>query len=80
MTKNAIEFKRAHFDKSELPFTKASKARGNRERNHYLTCDKCGMIHLEECLVGQEGCFECGEVGHKRRDCLIVARRGRERA
>ncbi|XP_049394543.1 uncharacterized protein LOC125858785 [Solanum stenotomum] len=31
----------------------------------YLTCPKCGNNHPEECLRGKEGCFGCGQSGHR---------------
>ncbi|KAH0725795.1 hypothetical protein KY284_001660 [Solanum tuberosum] len=35
----------------------------------YPTCPKYGKNHSGECLVGIEGCFGCGQSGHRLRDC-----------
>ncbi len=35
----------------------------------YPTCPKCGKNHPGECLAGKEGCFGCGQSGHRMRDC-----------
>ncbi|KAK4724175.1 hypothetical protein R3W88_026954 [Solanum pinnatisectum] len=35
----------------------------------YPTCPKCGKNHLGKCLTGKEGCFGCGQTGHRLRDC-----------
>ena len=34
----------------------------------YPTFPKYGKNHLGECLAGKEGCFECGQSGHRLRD------------
>ncbi|KAH0644931.1 hypothetical protein KY284_032815 [Solanum tuberosum] len=35
----------------------------------YPTCPKCGKNHPGECIAGKEGCFGCGQSGHRLRDC-----------
>uniref|UniRef100_M1DHD0 Polyprotein n=1 Tax=Solanum tuberosum TaxID=4113 RepID=M1DHD0_SOLTU len=35
----------------------------------YPTCPKCGKNHPGECLARKEGCFGCGQSGHRLRDC-----------
>lgn len=37
-------------------------------------------MYIGECKVGRDGCFECGEIGHKRKDCLMATKKRRERA
>ena len=32
-------------------------------------CARCGKRHEGRCLAGREGCFSCGESGHKMKDC-----------
>ncbi|KAH0743109.1 hypothetical protein KY290_031102 [Solanum tuberosum] len=34
----------------------------------YPTCPKCGKNYPGECLTGNEGCFGCGQSGHRLRD------------
>ncbi|KAH0689070.1 hypothetical protein KY289_016428 [Solanum tuberosum] len=35
----------------------------------YPTCPKCSKNHQGECLAGKEGCFGCGQSGHRWKDC-----------
>ncbi|XP_049368923.1 uncharacterized protein LOC125833782 [Solanum verrucosum] len=35
----------------------------------YPTYPKCGKKHSSDCLTGKEGCFRCGQSGHRLRDC-----------
>ena len=35
----------------------------------YPTCPKCSKNHPGECLAGKEGCFGCGQSGHRLKDC-----------
>ncbi|KAA3459053.1 DNA/RNA polymerases superfamily protein [Gossypium australe] len=32
-------------------------------------CARCGKSHTGECWIGNKGCFECGSMGHRVRDC-----------
>ncbi|KAL2497723.1 DNA/RNA polymerase superfamily protein [Abeliophyllum distichum] len=32
-------------------------------------CQLCGRFHLGECLRGAGVCYQCGQVGHMKRDC-----------
>ncbi|KAA3473742.1 ATP-dependent zinc metalloprotease FtsH [Gossypium australe] len=32
-------------------------------------CARCGKPHTGECWTGSKGCFECGSMGHRVRDC-----------
>ncbi|XP_049349343.1 uncharacterized protein LOC125813907 [Solanum verrucosum] len=41
-------------------------------------CAKCGRKHDGKCLVGTDGCFSCGKIGHKIRDCPMLKVKGRE--
>ena len=43
----------------------------------YPTCPKCGKNHPGECLAGREGCFGCGQSGHRVKNCPS-ARKGQE--
>ena len=66
--------------RGKSPIVKASEAMSKKEINPYPTCGKCGKMHIGECLLGKDGCYVCGELGHKIRDCPVAIRRGRERA
>uniref|UniRef100_M1DXJ8 Gag-pol polyprotein n=1 Tax=Solanum tuberosum TaxID=4113 RepID=M1DXJ8_SOLTU len=47
---------------------------GNRT---YPTCPNCGKNQPGECLAGKEGCFRCGQSGHRVKNCPS-ARKGQE--
>ncbi|KAA3474134.1 DNA/RNA polymerases superfamily protein [Gossypium australe] len=32
-------------------------------------CNRCGKFHWGECWTGGKGCFECGSLDHRVRDC-----------
>lgn len=66
--------------KNDLSFDNALVHRGKKERHPYPTYQKCGRMHMGECMAGRDDCFVCGGIGHKRRHCPVVARRGKERA
>ncbi|KAK4713086.1 hypothetical protein R3W88_018993 [Solanum pinnatisectum] len=34
----------------------------------YPTCPKCGKNYPGKCIAGKEGCFGCGQSGHRLRD------------
>ena len=38
-------------------------------RPNYPPCAKCGRTNPGECMAEQRGCFGCGKLGHKFRDC-----------
>ncbi|KAH0644538.1 hypothetical protein KY284_032422 [Solanum tuberosum] len=41
-------------------------------------CANCGKHHLGKCLASTDGCFRCGNKGHKMRDCPTLMDKGRE--
>ncbi|TMW93358.1 hypothetical protein EJD97_011835 [Solanum chilense] len=45
------------------------------ERFRYTTCWK---NHLDKCLNSTDGCFGCGNRGHKMRDCPILKVKGKD--
>ncbi|KAK4724192.1 hypothetical protein R3W88_026971 [Solanum pinnatisectum] len=48
----------------------SSKSQGSISGTRtYPTCPKCGKNHPGECFVGKEGCFGCGQSGHRLKDC-----------
>ncbi|XP_049367940.1 uncharacterized protein LOC125832788 [Solanum verrucosum] len=44
------------------------KARTGNCNKNFPTCPKCGKNHPRECLVDREGCFGCGQYGHRLKD------------
>ncbi|KAH0661218.1 hypothetical protein KY284_026149 [Solanum tuberosum] len=47
-----------------------SKSQGSVLRTKtYPTFPNCGKNHPDECLVGNEICFRCGQSGHRLMDC-----------
>ncbi|XP_069145448.1 uncharacterized protein [Solanum lycopersicum] len=52
-------------DVSHILYTQWRKNRGTKT---YPTCRKCGKKHPGECLAGKDGCFGCGQSGHRLRD------------
>ncbi|XP_049372734.1 uncharacterized protein LOC125837700 [Solanum verrucosum] len=57
------EKKRSRVD-NDKSFHDGSDGHG-RSRNR----QKCGKRHEGGCLADREGCFSCGESGHKMKDC-----------
>lgn len=35
----------------------------------YPQCSSCGKYHLGQCHAGSTECFQCGQLGHYRREC-----------
>ena len=47
-----------------------SKSQGSVSGTNSLpTFPKCGKNHPGERIAGKEGCFGCGQSGHRLRDC-----------
>ena len=44
----------------------------------FPSCANCGKSHQRECRAGKEGCYKCGDMGHKHWSCPIANRLGRE--
>ena len=37
-------------------------------------CQTCGKLHSGQCRLGARTCFQCGQVGHLKRDCPQLQR------
>ncbi|XP_055801357.1 uncharacterized protein LOC129870557 [Solanum dulcamara] len=77
LKESAREAKRARTD-SGSSFASAPIPKFNKDRHPFPTCQKYGKNHQGECMADKDGCYRCGEIGHKMRDCLTTSRRGRE--
>ncbi|XP_055801879.1 uncharacterized protein LOC129871037 [Solanum dulcamara] len=53
-------------------------SRPNKEKRPFPLCDSCGRTHQGEYVAGKEGCYKCGGMGHKMRDCQVASSKGRE--
>ncbi|KAL2526534.1 DNA/RNA polymerase superfamily protein [Abeliophyllum distichum] len=47
----------------------ASTQGGSSSHARFPQCQLCGRFHLGECLRGAGVCYQCGQVGHMKRDC-----------
>lgn len=47
------------------------RARQNEGSDHrsFPQCQSCGRFHPGECLRGAGVCYQCGQMGHMRKDC-----------
>ena len=41
--------------------------------NQFPQCDSHRKFHSRECRKGNRGCFECGQMGHQRKNCPKLA-------
>jgi hypothetical protein len=71
------DFKRARTD-SGSSFANAPVSRPNKEGRPFPPCERCGKTHQGECMAGKKGCYKCGDIGHKMRDCPVASRKGRD--
>ncbi|WMV24316.1 hypothetical protein MTR67_017701 [Solanum verrucosum] len=56
-----------------------NRSQGNGSSEKMVSeCRRCGKIHRNECLVGSNTCYGCGKSGHKMKDWLLLATRGRD--
>jgi hypothetical protein len=39
--------------------------------NQKAACPKCGRIHVGDCRSESTSCFQCGQKGHLKKDCLM---------
>ena len=53
--------------------------KSKKERLLFPPCDKCGKSHKGECRAGKDGCYKCGDMGHKHWSCPVANRIGREK-
>ena len=51
----------------------------NEKRKLYSSCAKCGKNHKGVCLWDLNGCYRCGDKGHKIKNCPVATRLGKER-
>ncbi|WMV30450.1 hypothetical protein MTR67_023835 [Solanum verrucosum] len=59
--------------------TKIAKPQGGNGRGILSsTCAKYGRKNRGKCLYNMDGCFGCGKIGHKIRDCPSLTTKGRE--
>ena len=67
--------KRQNYDNRRAPFNAKKKtnvgssSNSNQESSAKPTCASCGKPHSEVCRRASGACFECGEMGHRVKDC-----------
>ena len=68
--------KRQNYDNHRVSFNAkkianvGSFSNSNQVGNAKLTCASCGKPYFEVCHWASGACFECGEIGHRVKDCL----------
>ncbi|XP_049372832.1 uncharacterized protein LOC125837803 [Solanum verrucosum] len=71
MTKDNKKARTRKFRQDQNGRTSGSKSQGSASGNKtFPTCPKCGKNHLGDCLAGKEGCFGCGQSGHRLKNFL----------
>ncbi|XP_028068596.1 uncharacterized protein LOC114271185 [Camellia sinensis] len=67
--------KRQNYENRRVPFNAKRKANtgsssnSNQEGDAKSTCASCGKPHFGVCRWASGACFECGEMGHRVKDC-----------
>ncbi|XP_028092346.1 uncharacterized protein LOC114292558 [Camellia sinensis] len=67
--------KRQNYDNRRVPFNAKkrmstdSSSNSNQEGNAKPMCASCGKQHFGVCRWATGACYECGEIGHRVKDC-----------
>ena len=70
-TPSLASFPSFKFRQDQKGKASGSKSQGSGLRTKtYPTFPKCGKNHPDKWPAGKEGCFGCGQFGHRLRDCL----------
>ena len=59
---------RGRQEQGSRSYASRSQYSAGSKPNHPL-CPKCGRAHSGECWGEKRGCFRCGDMGHRVRDC-----------
>ncbi|XP_028096545.1 uncharacterized protein LOC114296450 isoform X1 [Camellia sinensis] len=67
--------KRQNYDNRRVPFNAKKRMstdgsnNSNQEGNAKPVCTSCGKLHFGVCRWATGACYECGEIGHRVKDC-----------
>ncbi|XP_028123196.1 uncharacterized protein LOC114320265, partial [Camellia sinensis] len=67
--------KRQNYDNRRVPFSAKKKinvdssSNSNQEGAAKPLCTSCGKLHFGVCRWATGACYECGEIGHRVKDC-----------
>ncbi|XP_028073717.1 uncharacterized protein LOC114276136 [Camellia sinensis] len=67
--------KRQNYDNRRVPFKAKKKvnvdssSNPNQDGNAKPLCTSCGKLHFGVCRWATGACYECGEIGHRVKDC-----------
>ena len=64
--------------KDSVPNQNYQGGNGGGSTFERFICTTCWKQHLDKCLNNMDGCFGCGNRGHKMRDCPILKVKGKD--
>ncbi|XP_062114320.1 uncharacterized protein At1g10890-like [Humulus lupulus] len=73
--------KRRHSDNKKSDNDKRARTDNGGNRLgyvEYLQCAKCQKKHSGECRANTKGCYNCGQEGHRKKDCPQLKTEGKK--